>query len=118
MQFPVMDYGMENCSIVLIVPSESVPSGEDEAIVAFGPGFSVELDAWSLDTHKKLDYKRLSWNTKPRRVGHLGTFTLSYGHSQELPGFHCSSGSFQTIEISCHGICNVDMNVTKREPKG
>lgn len=119
MQFSVMDYGMENCSIVLATPeSTSLANEEDAAVVSFGLGSSAELDVWFLNTHKKLDYKRLSWNTKPQRAGHLGIFNMSYGSSQELPGFPCSSGSFQTIELSCRGICHVDMNVTRREPLG
>ncbi|PAV21724.1 hypothetical protein PNOK_0168100 [Pyrrhoderma noxium] len=114
-QFYVLDYGMENCSIVISMPESTTDPGNSTKIAHNGS--VVELDAWILDTHQKLDFAKLSWNSKPRRRAHLGVFSLQYGTTQQSPGFKCQSGSFQTIEISCHSEnCSVDTN-TKWEEK-
>lgn len=108
---------MENCSIVISVPEFTIDPGNFTKIV-HNKGV-VELDAWILDTHQKLDFAKLSWNSKPRRKAHLGIFSLQYGTTQQSPGFKCQSGSFQTIEISCHSEnCSIDTNAKWKEKSG
>lgn len=113
-----MDYGMENCSVTLSTPQLSGEFEQDAATVRIKHGDSAELDVWSLDQHSKMNYQELSWNTIPHRIQHLGTLKMTYGISQQLPGFPCHSGTFETIEISCRGDCDVELNVTKKEMMG
>lgn len=115
-----MDYGMENCSIRLSTPVSGAENhdNEDATVVRIGRGGSAELDVWLLDKHNRLNFKELSWETKPPRVQHMGTLTVLPGLSQELPGFQCDSGTYGTIEISCHDDCDVELSVTKREKSG
>lgn len=50
---------------------------------------------------------------------------LVYGEKMELPAFHCDSGSFYTVEVSCvgedvhpGGECNLDYLALDRELTG
>lgn len=116
-QFFIMDYGMENCSIILSIPTSSSSDSELSSL-HIGNGGNAELDVWSLDWDRKLDYRRLSWNTKPRRVQHMGILYMAYGQSQQqLPGFQCSSGTYETIEVSCRG-CDVELIITGNAAEG
>ncbi|EJD00202.1 uncharacterized protein FOMMEDRAFT_136269 [Fomitiporia mediterranea MF3/22] len=96
-----MDYGMENCSVTVTIPENSYLNSSAEVSARIDSRASVELDVWSLSVGHRLNYKHLSWNTKPRRSAHLGILRASYGSSSQTPHFPCRSGTYETVEVSC-----------------
>ncbi|TFY66320.1 hypothetical protein EVG20_g4769 [Dentipellis fragilis] len=116
-QFRVRDYGMGNCSFTLEIPAKGDVDAPQATIS--GTGESVQLDIWLLSTERRLKFHELSWKTKPARQKHLGTWTASPGTSQYLPGYACTSGSYQTVEVTCSTPgCLLDMNVKDRKRFG
>jgi hypothetical protein len=106
-QFRAIDYGMENCSLVL------APSAEGAAAA------DVELDVWALADapqrpgrrlNANLDVRTLTWASRPARKEHVGVLKAVGGAPGETRMFACPSGSYHTLEIACvtHG-CDVDI---------
>ncbi|KAK7452708.1 hypothetical protein VKT23_012110 [Stygiomarasmius scandens] len=110
-QFQVRDYGMEKCALVLDVPASN--STDTRVTIRGSDGKdSVVLDVYSLDTTQKLDFRQLSWNSKPKRRAHIGKISVSYGSKEEVTSFPCASTSYQTFEFACSSEsqdCYVDM---------
>ncbi|KAF8520741.1 hypothetical protein BU17DRAFT_88626 [Hysterangium stoloniferum] len=103
-EFHVMDYGMENCSLVLTIP----PATNDTTSWMFDE--AILLDVWALSWDQSIDTGRLSWNTKPQRGEHLGTLTMSFDTTQQIPTYSCKMGTYQNFEISCRtGPCNLQV---------
>ena len=51
---------------------------------------------------RKVDLWRLSFNTLPRRISKIGTFTPRYNNRTErLPGFRCESGTYHAFLQAC-----------------
>jgi hypothetical protein len=99
-----MDYGMENCSLILTIPpaTSNTTSRTIEK--------ETFLDIWALSGERSIDAERVSWNTKPARGAHLGTFSTSFNTTQQLPGYSCKMGSYQNFEISCRiGPCDLQV---------
>ncbi|KAJ7510320.1 hypothetical protein B0H11DRAFT_2216129 [Mycena galericulata] len=91
-QFRVADFGMENCSLSITVPS---PHDTDDTIT----DEPATLDIWSLPVTKKLDMQTLSWATRPTGGTFFGSLPVSFGETHRLPGFHCHSGTYHTFEF-------------------
>ncbi|KAI0056951.1 hypothetical protein BV25DRAFT_1920588 [Artomyces pyxidatus] len=107
-QFRVMDYGMENCSLVLTIP----PAAENgtDILVSDLREDQARVDVWALSTSKRLDPQTLTWKTCPTRAAHVGMLAASYNETHELPSFACRSGSYQAFELSCAGSgCGLDI---------
>jgi len=107
-QFRVLDYGMENCALILHLPEHS--SNFSSITVSNPKGHPPKIEVWKLSTEKRLIPKDVSWDTKPRRINHIGTFEANQGRKIELSTFSCRSGSYQTFELSCteNPTCEID----------
>ncbi|KJA22198.1 hypothetical protein HYPSUDRAFT_87632 [Hypholoma sublateritium FD-334 SS-4] len=99
-EFFAADYGMENCSITLTIPSIS-----DESLNIHEDAI---FDIWALKSDRTIDIRRLNWNSKPQRGTHLGTFSARGRSTQRTPTYTCLSGTYQHIEMSCRqGPCHM-----------
>ncbi|TFK51055.1 hypothetical protein OE88DRAFT_1645282 [Heliocybe sulcata] len=78
-----------NLCLVLDLPSQ------------FSKGSGTDLSVWVLSTEERLDFKHLSWKTKPPRKYLLGYLSAVPGMSDMTSHFSCASMSYQTFEISC-----------------
>ena len=93
---------MENCSVVLTVPTEARPPKNVQMNAIF--------DVWALDWNNTIDFRRLSWNNKPPRRKLLGRFSAEGTPTQQTEEFECPSGTYQHVEISCRvGPCALDI---------
>ncbi|KAG2022378.1 hypothetical protein CC2G_000134 [Coprinopsis cinerea AmutBmut pab1-1] len=115
-QFNVMDYGMEKCSMVVRLPSRDEQLPHPFSYQSNDPSDrdSIHLDICQLDQKRPLDEHRLSWSTKPRCMHHVGTLKARVGEQVELPPFECRRGQFLAYEVSCAqgsimGECGVDV---------
>lgn len=108
MQFRVLDYGMENCALILHLPEH--PSNFSSVAISNSEGPPPKIEVWKLSTENRLIPKDVSWNTKPRRINHVGIFEANQGRKIELSTFSCRSGSYQTFELSCteYPTCEID----------
>ncbi|KAI0311937.1 hypothetical protein OF83DRAFT_1177096 [Amylostereum chailletii] len=107
-QFRVLDWGMERCSVKIVVPSRSSSATKVNLL----KGDPAILDVWLLDGDAEVDLTKLSGATKPRRKRRLGQLSVSYNVTDETNSFPCTSMSVQTLEIACAGSpgpCGVDI---------
>ncbi|KAI0056930.1 hypothetical protein BV25DRAFT_1995275 [Artomyces pyxidatus] len=116
-QFRVLDYGMENCSLALTIPAAG--HGEAHLAVSELHEDKAHLDVWALSASTKLDLQTLSWQTRPSRAAHIGRLSASYNQTHQLPSFSCRSGSYQTFELSCAGSgCGIDVTALSQNDVG
>lgn len=105
-QFRVLDFGMENCSLVVTVP----PRNKSNAILSGPLDGTALLDVWALSVERKLKMHKLSWATRPQSRTFLGSHPISFNATHKLPSFSCSSGTYQTFEFSCSvPECHIDL---------
>ncbi|KAJ7574930.1 hypothetical protein C8J56DRAFT_802311, partial [Mycena floridula] len=112
-QFRPIDFGMETCVLKFKLPfrydsstsRNPAPSSHLE---------NSELEVWSLKQDFRVDTQRLTWNSRPERDQHIGTFLIPYRSTQEMPAFPCRSGGYLTFELACGNLndCNIDEIVT------
>ncbi|KAL6306347.1 hypothetical protein BKA93DRAFT_153763 [Sparassis latifolia] len=97
-QFRAIDFGMEECALVLRLP------GVDEKLEGKDP-FLVDsrsmLDFYSLDVPRVLDVKKLSWRTRPSRGNKVSTLLVRTEAETEVARFPCPWGSLHTFEVAC-----------------
>ncbi|KAI0300035.1 hypothetical protein B0F90DRAFT_1726125 [Multifurca ochricompacta] len=115
-QFRVLDYGMENCSLALHIPEYG---SETMEIARIGS----TIDVWSLAVDSKVDLLEISFRTLPRRVSKIGTFTPRFNTTELLPSFTCQSGTYHAFLLTCpEGArkenCWVDLTSVKEKPVG
>lgn len=106
-QFRVMDFGMENCTLAIAVPSMN----KTNDVIISGNDAKASIDIWMLPPMtKRLDFRTLTWANKPSRTTHFYSLPVEYGETSETPAFHCSSLSHQTFEITCATPgCHIDI---------
>ncbi|THU96042.1 hypothetical protein K435DRAFT_858942 [Dendrothele bispora CBS 962.96] len=103
------------CTLVLDIPESNSTDTQDTASDSSSShSESITLDVYSLDTTQKLDFRQLSWSTKPKRLTRVAKLeSVSYGSKKEVVNFPCASTSYQTFEFACSeegdGDCYVDM---------
>lgn len=113
-QFRTLDWGMENCTIEIVLP----PTTTDTTTLKQIHDPST-LSLWLLDPSGELDVKRLSYSTKPARVASLGRLTVTSGMNVTSMGFICPRDAFPTIEVECASAqCAVDVIHTGRSEGG
>ena len=66
-QFRVLDYGMENCSFALHFQEYG-----SKAVMEMTRVGSSMIDVWSLALDDKVDLKRISCRSLPRRIDKVG----------------------------------------------
>jgi hypothetical protein len=109
---------MENCSLALRIPS--FDHDDSVAVDIAHIGSSSTIDVWALEVDGKVDLRRLSFDTLPRRTSKVGAFTPRYNATERLPDFRCDSGTYYAFLLACPpgaGMedCRVDMTSTKEE---
>ncbi|THH33293.1 hypothetical protein EUX98_g882 [Antrodiella citrinella] len=91
-QFYAGDYGMERCTIKMMLPesnSQILPSG------------SASIQVWRVKAQRKLDIHKLNWKTRPQRESMVASWELHNNQTVESAEFVCPSGSYQTFELAC-----------------
>ncbi|KAI0686664.1 hypothetical protein C8T65DRAFT_147348 [Cerioporus squamosus] len=107
LQFWAGDFGMERCSLRLMIPA---PHGAD---VSLSNDATVEL--WLVKAPRSLELRSLSWKQRPARERLLASWMPSYNSTRETDEFVCRSGTFQTFELACIGErCLVDFRQTPK----
>ena len=99
LQFGVMDYGMERCSLAIRLPSrgDALPHPYSFKDVAD----TVRLNVCELDAKRPLDERTLTWNNRPTCIRNLGILDAKVGGEAQMEPFPCKSGAFLAYEISC-----------------
>ncbi|KAI0649023.1 hypothetical protein C8Q79DRAFT_487874 [Trametes meyenii] len=107
-QFRNLDYAMERCILNI-----SLPVGNPD----FNPDISVsessQVDVWILDNAAELAQDiRGTLGGAPSRRTLLATLPFpTSGGWRRSPEFHCPSGAFTTLELSCSIAYNTDCQV-------
>lgn len=98
LQFGVMDYGMERCSLAIRLPSrgDALPHPYSLKDVAD----TVRLDVCELDAKRPLDERTLTWNNRPTCIRDLGILDAKVGGEVQMDSFPCKSGDFLAYEMS------------------
>lgn len=105
-QFRVVDYGMESCSLAITIP----PKNDSVSIISSALDSPVSLEVWTLPIKHKLNLGKLTWATRPQPRTHVGTLVISHGATYHMSRFECRSGSYQTFELSCSSPdCHIDI---------
>ncbi|KAI0043705.1 hypothetical protein FA95DRAFT_1609153 [Auriscalpium vulgare] len=103
-QFRAIDYGMENCTVVVDFPPAPP---------------ALTLDVWRLDAPARLDMRSLTYSSRPRRAELVGSVTRHasaslaerhLGGKTVLPPFDCPSGSYHTFEMACAAGSDCDLD--------
>ncbi|OCH85534.1 hypothetical protein OBBRIDRAFT_739734 [Obba rivulosa] len=97
-QFRTVDFGMEECSLVIRLPRYDEPlEGKDPFLM--DP--SSTLAVYTLDVPGTLDVRMLSWRTHPARTSKLGSLIPRAGEESEVARFPCVWASLHTFEVAC-----------------
>jgi hypothetical protein len=100
---------MERCAFVMDVPPVT-GSGE-----FMGSTHYKIVEIWHLESPQLLE--RVSWASKPRRTGLLGTVYVKAGESTGSPEFPCPANSLHTFEIACSSsMCHVEFQLDRKKP--
>ncbi|KAF5366554.1 hypothetical protein D9758_008992 [Tetrapyrgos nigripes] len=102
LQFRVMDYGMERCTLIAKLPSSAeLDHSEYPRFYDIHPN-GLHVDIWELDSSLQLDAKTLSFASRPRRQALDGTWKVEMGRDMRLTETrNCSSRSLLTYELVC-----------------
>ncbi|KAK7688221.1 hypothetical protein QCA50_008591 [Cerrena zonata] len=106
-QFRNIDYAMERCVLNITMPQKT--DTFDPAVTLLDPSL---VDIWTLDTPNELSrYIDGATTYAPKRKELLTTLTFSETSPNTFGEFHCPSGQFTTLELTCSPLmanCNVD----------
>ena len=107
-QFRALDFGMEECSLVIQLPGNGDRVESKEPFL-FHP--LSALDVFRLDAPKPLDVRKLSYSTRPQRREQVATVTPRAGGETPVARFPCVWGSLHTFEVACSSSsdCLVDI---------
>ena len=113
-----MDFGMERCTLSLVVPPSSVlQEARSNKTVTYLPATSINI--WRVKASEEVSPSSLSWNHRPPRDSLLTTMSISSGENTlESPEFHCPSRSLQSFELSCATPnCHLQFQQDAKEPR-
>ncbi|KIJ65816.1 hypothetical protein HYDPIDRAFT_87418, partial [Hydnomerulius pinastri MD-312] len=117
LQFRIIDFGMEKCSLVM-----GLPSGEEEleGNAPFSFQDTSSLDIFRLDHPGPVNARQLTWGSRPKRQELLGTISPSGGQETVISWFPCKSGSLHTFEVACQegSDCLVDVWTSQNKTWG
>ncbi|KIJ54694.1 hypothetical protein M422DRAFT_133624, partial [Sphaerobolus stellatus SS14] len=102
-QFRVADWGMEKCSLSMVIPEYTDSPNTDITIIPSPTSFQI----WRLNVDSELNTAKLSWKTRPPRRHFVGELTVGKNITAYLPEFPCTSGSLVSFELNCDS-CLVD----------
>ncbi|EIM91770.1 uncharacterized protein STEHIDRAFT_151133 [Stereum hirsutum FP-91666 SS1] len=118
-QFRVIDYGMEDCSLTMTVPNV-VGRNSSFVIGDLEEDRASKVDVWRLPGNSRIDIQATSWgrgeSSGSSYVGHLAA---AVGSTAAIARFPCKSGSYFTFKLSCATAdCGVDITTFKKEAAG
>ncbi|KAJ3927217.1 MAG: hypothetical protein NXY57DRAFT_926681 [Lentinula lateritia] len=117
-QFRTIDYGMENCSLVLTVPMTLTGNSSFEA-PDFDKQKASQIHIWAVSQLSKLDSQNITWNTKPPLRTFLGQLDARMGFTATISNFPCKSGAYFTFELSCATVdCGIDATMKNKDAVG
>ncbi|KAF8829607.1 hypothetical protein F5879DRAFT_977870 [Lentinula edodes] len=117
-QFRTIDYGMENCSLVLAVPMTLTGNSSFEAPI-FDEQKASQIHIWAVSQPSKLDSRNITWNTKPPLRTFLGQLDARMGLTTTISNFPCKSGAYFTFELSCATVdCGMDATIKNKDAVG
>jgi len=93
-EFQAIDYKMENCELMLTMPSSQEPNSS----LKLGSEDNI-VNIWLLKESFHLDMKTLSWNTRPVRVRKVDSVSIAFNKNYTYP-FHCPLNSLHAFEVS------------------
>ena len=100
-QFRAMDFGMEECSLMLHLPNPRGYSGSNDTLAISD---TPQLQICRLDTTRFLDTKTVTWASRPRCSEPQTRFTAVVGKEYEiLSHFPCPWGTYHSFEVTCAG---------------
>ncbi len=106
-QFRNIDYAMERCVLTIVLPERN--GTFDPNVKLADPSV---VDVWLLDGPTEFSrYIRGSMDYAPKRRELLTTLTFSRSGPSRSNEFHCTSGEFTTLELTCsptNAGCSVD----------
>ncbi|KAI0258332.1 hypothetical protein BC834DRAFT_835798 [Gloeopeniophorella convolvens] len=95
MQFRAIDWGMEQCSLQLIVPPLA-----DASIIP--PGRSFTLSLYRLNATHTIDGQSLSHSSRPSRVAKLADIHVASGEATNFQrNSSCMRDELMTFELAC-----------------
>lgn len=99
LQFRVLDFGMEKCTLALRLPAlgDKLPHPYR---LGDGSAQEISLHVCQLDYARTLS-ERVTWNNKPRCLKGVTIMRGVAGTEVESEPFSCASGSHLAYEISC-----------------
>jgi len=98
-QFRNLDYGLERCALIVVVPSVAM---SHNSATRLHPADGVTLDIWELDAEEEFTpFRPRTWSVAPKRRALHKSIVLHENSSMELDKFFCPSGHFSTFEVSC-----------------
>ncbi|KAI0759040.1 hypothetical protein C8Q74DRAFT_1359986 [Fomes fomentarius] len=96
-QFRNIDYAMERCVLHTVIPERNGTFDPDVTLA--DPSM---VDVWLLDGPTEFSrYIRGSMEYAPKRRELLTTLTFSRSEPSRSSEFHCTSGEFTTLELTC-----------------
>ncbi|KAI0259600.1 hypothetical protein BC834DRAFT_974151 [Gloeopeniophorella convolvens] len=95
MQFRVIDWGMERCSLQLIVPASA-----DASVVP--PGRSFALSLYRLSATYAIDGQSFSYSSRPSRIAKLADIRVVSGENTRFQRTSpCVRDELMTFELAC-----------------
>ncbi|EJF62013.1 hypothetical protein DICSQDRAFT_136127 [Dichomitus squalens LYAD-421 SS1] len=97
-QFRALDFGMEECSVVIQLP------GHGDRIEGSEPFRFNQLsvfDVYRLNALKPLDVRKLSYSTKPPAQERVASLMAKGGEETLVTTFPCPWGTLHTFEVVC-----------------
>jgi len=116
-QFRAIDFGMEECSLVVRLPYAEEPLENNAAFALQG---TPRLEFCSLDVERPIDVRKLSWRTRPACTNMLGSVVAQPGETF-VARFPCEWGSLHVFEVGCASrqeTCLVDVWSTQNQTWG
>ncbi|OCH85540.1 hypothetical protein OBBRIDRAFT_784745 [Obba rivulosa] len=108
-QFRAVDFGMEDCSLVIKLPNEGeLLEGGLQWNMGAGSNFVVH----ALDAKTPLDLRKLSWRTRPARLREIARFAPRAGEESFVARLPYKWSSLHTFEVSCASDCLLDVRST------
>ncbi|KAI0631479.1 hypothetical protein C8Q77DRAFT_1218951 [Trametes polyzona] len=102
LQFRAIDFGMEDCRLVITLPALNAPL-ERGASLSLTPG--SRLDVFRLDAPRPVDVQTLSYRTRPPPLAvgaKLATVVVDgKGGDVEVTRFACPWSSLHVFEVAC-----------------
>jgi len=99
-QFRILDYGMERCSVTFDFPDETTIRARhrDNNLDLNG---ITKVNVWELDATTEIDVKTISRRTAPPRKKLVDTLDVKMGNLTSTVEFPCQARSLHTYELGC-----------------